>query len=146
MGAPEALDVAESTPHVPPLQPGPDSVQLTPCFLLSLLTVAVKLCACPAGRDKLAGETLTAIDALSGGSELFGVLEETLELTGTEAHPAKSKTIEAADSRTKISLRLVPRTHRAIFKRRLLHAIRAENTPLAFTIVLRRPGATNKGV
>lgn len=47
MGAPGALNVPERTPHVTPLQPEPESAHLTPWFLLSPFTVAVKLCAFP---------------------------------------------------------------------------------------------------
>jgi hypothetical protein len=40
IGVPEALVAAESVPHVAPLQPPPDSVQLTPLFPASFATVA----------------------------------------------------------------------------------------------------------
>jgi hypothetical protein len=42
MVAPEALEVADSVPHVLPPQPAPESVQVTPRFWESFWTVAVK--------------------------------------------------------------------------------------------------------
>jgi hypothetical protein len=41
--APDALLAADSVPHVAPLQPAPESAQVTPLFALSFITVAVKL-------------------------------------------------------------------------------------------------------
>jgi hypothetical protein len=35
MGAPDALEVEESVPHAAPLQPAPESVQVTPLFCAS---------------------------------------------------------------------------------------------------------------
>jgi hypothetical protein len=40
---PEALEAADSVPHVAPLQPAPVSAHVTPLFCVSLLTVAVML-------------------------------------------------------------------------------------------------------
>jgi phosphate/sulfate permease len=40
---PEALDAAESVPQALPVQPAPESCQLTPLLCASLATVAVKL-------------------------------------------------------------------------------------------------------
>jgi hypothetical protein len=41
---PDALVVAESVPHAAPVQPAPESFQLTPLFCVSLVTVAVNFC------------------------------------------------------------------------------------------------------
>lgn len=63
MAAPDALEVADNVPHVAPLQPAPESVQLTPLLELSLVTVAVKACPCPTWTDETVGDTLTEIPA-----------------------------------------------------------------------------------
>jgi hypothetical protein len=66
MGVPEALVVAESVPQLAPLQPVPESDQLTPLFCESLVTVAVKLCVpIPACTDCVAGATETAIKGVA---------------------------------------------------------------------------------
>ena len=44
MAAPEALEVGESVPHAFPVQPAPDTVQVTPLSWESPLTVEVKVC------------------------------------------------------------------------------------------------------
>jgi hypothetical protein len=41
IATPDALLVAESIPQVAPLQPAPESAQVTPLFALSLATEAV---------------------------------------------------------------------------------------------------------
>ena len=41
IATPDALLVAESVPQVAPLQPAPESAQVTPLFALSLATEAV---------------------------------------------------------------------------------------------------------
>lgn len=41
---PDALEAAESLPHIVPLQLAPERDQATPLFCESLLTVAVKAC------------------------------------------------------------------------------------------------------
>lgn len=59
---PEALLELESVPQVVPVQPAPVSVQVTPLFCESLVTVAVKGCV-PLGDCTLEafGETETVI-------------------------------------------------------------------------------------
>jgi hypothetical protein len=42
MGAPEALDAAETVPHAAPLHPPPERLHVTPLFCESFWTVAVK--------------------------------------------------------------------------------------------------------
>jgi hypothetical protein len=42
IAAPDALAVAESEPHLLPLQPAPESVHFTPLFCASFCTVAEK--------------------------------------------------------------------------------------------------------
>jgi hypothetical protein len=63
MAAPEALEGADSVPHVAPLQPAPDNVQLTPLFCASLCTVALILCVVPVCTDTAVGFTVTVIPA-----------------------------------------------------------------------------------
>jgi len=59
---PDALAPLESVPQVAPLQPTPDSAQVTPWFCVSFVTVAVKTCVPPeACTVALGGATLTAI-------------------------------------------------------------------------------------
>jgi hypothetical protein len=64
-GALKVTDVMvtfERLPQVGPLQPAPDSAQVTPWDWKSLLTVAVKACVpYPVGTLALVGETLTTI-------------------------------------------------------------------------------------
>lgn len=47
IGAPDALELLETEPQAAPLQPAPESVQVTPLFCASFCTVAVKLSLCP---------------------------------------------------------------------------------------------------
>jgi hypothetical protein len=53
--------LAESVPHAEPLQPAPESAQVTPLFCESFWTVAVKAWDCSTVTDWLAGETATLI-------------------------------------------------------------------------------------
>ena len=87
---PEALVMLESAPHVPPLQPAPESAHVTPLLELSLVTVAVKACGCPACTDELVGETLTEIAARSGG-----------------AAPADPRLLEAVPAQPEIHSRVI---------------------------------------
>jgi hypothetical protein len=70
-------------PHVAPLQPVPESFQLTPLLELSLVTVAVNVFPCPTCTDAAVGATLTAIAAGVGA----GAGAESLELELTPAQP-----------------------------------------------------------
>jgi hypothetical protein len=65
--APEALIASETLPQEDPEQPAPESVQATPLFALSLVTVAVKFACCPAATDEVAGVTETEMGCVSGG-------------------------------------------------------------------------------
>jgi hypothetical protein len=67
IAVPEPLDAAESVPHAAPLQPAPESVQLTPLFCASFCTVAVNVCVCPAITEAAVGATVTLT---GGGSAL----------------------------------------------------------------------------
>ena len=87
---PEALVMLESAPHVAPLQPAPESAHVTPLLELSLVTVAVKACGCPACTDELVGETLTEIAARSGG-----------------AAPADPRLLEAVPAQPEIHSRVI---------------------------------------
>ena len=59
--APEALEAAESAPHVPGLQL--ESDHDTPLLCGSLATVAVNVCVCANGRVADAGATATEVAA-----------------------------------------------------------------------------------
>src|SRR2546428_11937818 len=63
MATPEALEVAESVPQAAPLQPVPESAQLTPLFCESFCTVAVNGCVALAATEAVGGATLTEIGA-----------------------------------------------------------------------------------
>jgi hypothetical protein len=63
MAAPEALEVAESVPHITLLQPIPESVQFTPLFCESFCTVAVKLWLPLVGTLTGTGDTVTTMAA-----------------------------------------------------------------------------------
>lgn len=58
---PEALLDADSVPQAAPVHPLPDSAQLTPLPALSLATVAVNACDCPACIENVVGDIVTAI-------------------------------------------------------------------------------------
>jgi hypothetical protein len=58
---PDALAVGATVPHVAPLQPTPDNVQVTPLFVVSLVTVAVKGALVPRSTLCVVGETVTPI-------------------------------------------------------------------------------------
>jgi hypothetical protein len=66
MAVPDALEEADSAPHDEPLQPAPESDQVTPLPELSLLTVDVNDCPWLTCTEALVGERLTAIDAPEG--------------------------------------------------------------------------------
>jgi hypothetical protein len=58
IAVPGALVVADNVPH--PFAVAQDAAQVTPFAALSLLTVAVKLCAALVGTDAVGGDTATA--------------------------------------------------------------------------------------
>jgi len=112
--ATDALEVADSVPHVAPLQPVPESFQLTPLFELSLVTVAVNVFPCPTCTDAVVGDTLTAIAAGVGA----GVGAEFLELEvpweqpysnirATRLMPKKDR--EARSARARFTAKVLPR-------------------------------------
>lgn len=81
MAAPDADELAEIVPHFAPLQPAPESVQLTPLFCASFCTVAVNVCV-PSGKMLvLAGATLTAIAAGADVTVTMAVAERVLSAT-----------------------------------------------------------------
>jgi hypothetical protein len=63
IGVPDALALADNVPHVAPLQPVPESFQVTPLFAGSFVTVAVNACIAPACTLAVGGATVTAIGA-----------------------------------------------------------------------------------
>jgi hypothetical protein len=66
MAVPDALLAAERVPHVAPLQPEPDRVQVTPLFALSLFTVAVNGWVNPTCTVAVVSKRLTEIPAVAG--------------------------------------------------------------------------------
>jgi hypothetical protein len=64
--APDALVAGDTAPHVAPLQPAPESAQLTPLAAESLATVAVTVCVAPACTVAVVVATVTAISACGG--------------------------------------------------------------------------------
>ena len=65
MATPEALEVAETVPHVAPLQPAPAKAQVTPLACASFETFAVKLWGCPVCTEVMFGATLTPTGAVT---------------------------------------------------------------------------------
>jgi hypothetical protein len=65
-GAPEALLGADNVPQVPPLQPAPDSDQVTPLFCESLATAAAKFCVPPTETLVVVGDSVTMITGPAG--------------------------------------------------------------------------------
>jgi hypothetical protein len=79
--APEALAFAESVPQAVPAQPTPLSVQLTPLFCASFVTVALNPCVPPAACTlAVFGETATAI---TGGAVIVIVAPADLLASAT---------------------------------------------------------------
>jgi hypothetical protein len=66
--APDAVLVAESVPHVAPLQPAPDNDHVTPLVAASFVTVAVKLAVPPIIRPTVVCERVTA---MAGGAAVI---------------------------------------------------------------------------
>ena len=72
MAIPERLELAERDPHVAPLQPVPESVQVTPLFCESFCTVAVNFCVpMPACTEADVSDSDTCI----GGAGVLTVAE-----------------------------------------------------------------------
>jgi hypothetical protein len=59
--APDAVVAGATDPHAAPLQPAPDTVQLTPLFWLSLVTLATNVCVRSAVTLALIGAISTVI-------------------------------------------------------------------------------------
>jgi hypothetical protein len=70
MPAPDALELADSVPHVVPEQPLPVSAHVTPLFSGSFVTVAETLRVCPICTDAVTG--LTAI--VTGGAGVIVIV------------------------------------------------------------------------
>ena len=65
IATPDAEEAADKVPQEAPLQPEPDSAQVTPLFWASLLTVAVKFCGWPVCTIAVVGATLTETGAVT---------------------------------------------------------------------------------
>jgi hypothetical protein len=61
----EALDAGETVPQAAPLQPVPESDQLTPLFCVSFVTVAVKVFGWLTGMLAVSGATNTETGAVT---------------------------------------------------------------------------------
>ena len=70
MPAPDALELADSVPHVAPEQPLPVKLQVTPLFCGSFVTVAETLRVCPICTEAVTG--LTAI--VTGGAAVIVIV------------------------------------------------------------------------
>jgi|SRR5580704_11749042 hypothetical protein len=68
MAVPDALVAAERVPHVVPLQPAPDRVQVTPLPALSFVTVAVNSWVCATCTDIVAGDIATEMGVATLGA------------------------------------------------------------------------------
>jgi hypothetical protein len=62
----DALDAGVTVPHVAPLQPAPDNVQVTPLLPESFVTVAMKLCGVPTCTAAVGSDMATEIAADGG--------------------------------------------------------------------------------
>jgi hypothetical protein len=60
-GVPEALDAGATVPHVAPLQPMPESAQVTPLLAESFATVAISACVAPTGTLTVGRDIVTVI-------------------------------------------------------------------------------------
>lgn len=78
-GAPLALLDGNTLPHAAPVQPAPDTAQVTPLFAESFVTVAVNGWVCPTCTVIVPGATVTAIAPVGGvGLPLPGDFGETV--------------------------------------------------------------------
>ena len=126
MTAPEALEVADITPHAPGSQW--ERVQDTPLLRGSLATVALKLCAWPSWRVAEAGAAATEMAAwgggvTEGGGSLPGAGECALEFDGTEAQPPARNAANRQNTATATGARATARTPRSEFKVPILQCI-----------------------
>jgi hypothetical protein len=87
--APEADEVGETVPHPAPLQLAPESVQVTPLFCESFVTVAVKEDVTPpVAMLAVVGETLTTIAGVA-----MIVMVAVADLVGSDTEVAVSVTV-----------------------------------------------------
>jgi hypothetical protein len=87
--APDALVVGATVPHVAPLQPTPDTVQLTPLFRESFVTVAAKFALAPRLTLAVAGKIATPI---AGGVVVVTVIPAAARFVGSDTDVAVSIT------------------------------------------------------
>ena len=73
IGAPDALDGADSMPHAAPLHPAPESAQVTPLLAGSFVTVALTWSIPPACTLAAVSETVTLI---AGGAAVTVIVTE----------------------------------------------------------------------
>jgi hypothetical protein len=90
--APDALAPADKVPQALPLQPVPDSAQVTPRFCESFCTVAAKVCVPPTGTLAVSGDNVTTMAV--GFAVIVIVAAADLVLSLTEA--AVSVTVAGA--------------------------------------------------
>jgi hypothetical protein len=76
-------------PHAAPVQPVPESAQVTPLFCGSFWTVAVNVCVCPVITDWLAGATVT----LTGGGSAVMVIVALALFVGSVTDVAVNVTV-----------------------------------------------------
>jgi hypothetical protein len=112
MVAPEALEVADSVPHVLPPHPEPERAQETPLFWVSLINLEANCCVWLSRTVAVVGVRLIEItcgggSAAAGGS--FCGCEEVTPFEGTEAHPPR-KTTDKTNTTVPLSVRAIART------------------------------------
>jgi hypothetical protein len=81
MAAPEALDEADTAPQLEPLQPAPDSPQVTPLFCESFCTVAVNVWVPPTVTFAVVGDSVTTIAAGFGVMLIVAAADFVVSLT-----------------------------------------------------------------
>jgi hypothetical protein len=86
--APDALVVGATVPHVAPLQPVPDTVQLTPLFCESFVTVAAKFAVAPTVTLAVVGKIATPI----AGAAVVTVIPAAARFVGSVTDVAVSIT------------------------------------------------------
>ena len=124
--APEALAFAESVPQAVPAQPTPLSVQLTPLFCASFVTVALNPCVPPAACTlAVFGETATAI---TGGAVIVIVAAADLLASATDI--AVSVTTAGVGTLAG-AVYVIPAPEALAFAESVPQAVPAQPTPLS---------------
>src|SRR6267154_4610162 len=137
MALPEALEVAESVPHVPGLHWDRD--QATPLLWGSFATVAVKICVCANWSVTDAGETATEVAAWGGGVLVGGspLGVRALEFEGTEAQPLTRNAVSRQSTAIATGARATAATPASAFKVRILRLFAGRNSVRVAALIVR---------